>query len=69
MKGLSDDEAGEIFVQVLAASTPHRIRTEEPYWFPSYIYGVNNTGSATEGEKPRFPRLTRWRLEAQERVS
>jgi hypothetical protein len=67
-KGLSDDEAGEIFVQVLETSMPHRIRTEEPHWFPSYIYGVNS-GAEEKREDARFPRLTRWRLEGQDRIS
>lgn len=68
-KDLNDKEKGEVFVKVLQTSMPHHIRTEEPYWFPSYIYGVNNSGSATEGKEPRFPRFTRWRLEARERVA
>jgi hypothetical protein len=67
-KGLSDEEKGEIFVQVLNCSTPTRVVVEEPTWVPGYIYGLNNTGLEEIGDG-RFPRYRRWRLEASQPVS
>ncbi len=43
-KGLDDAERGEIFVEVLRASTSARVVVEEPTWVPGYIYGLNLTG-------------------------
>lgn len=63
VKGLGDEEKGEIFVQVLSATPATRIIVEEPSWVPAYIYGLNGTGKEDISEG-RFPRYKRWRLEA-----
>ena len=67
-KGLSDEERGEIFVQILSTTQPSQVAVEEPTWVPGYIYGLNNTGleSISEG---CFPRYQRWRLHTGEPVS
>jgi hypothetical protein len=64
--GLTDEERGEVFVQILDAGD-HRVTVDEPTWRPTYIYGLNSTGTEeiTDG---CFPRYTRWRLEASEEV-
>jgi hypothetical protein len=62
-KGLSDEEKGEIFVQVMQTSSATRVVAEEPSWIPGYIYGLNHTGKEDMREG-RFPRYQRWRLEA-----
>lgn len=62
-KGLTDVEAGEIFVQILNCSSAARVVVEEPTWVPGYIYALNNTGKE-EISEGRFPRYRRWRLEA-----
>ncbi len=67
-KDLDDAERGEIFVEVLRASTSARVAVEEPTWVPGYIYGLNLTGRE-ELSDGRFPRYKRWRLEAAERVT
>lgn len=67
-KGLSDDETGEIFVQVLGSEPSSRVVVEEPAWVPGYIYGLNNTGQEDISEG-RFPRYQRWRLEATQPVT
>jgi hypothetical protein len=67
-KGLSDEEKGEIFVQVLGSVPLARVVVEEPAWVPAYIYGLNNTGLEDISEG-RFPRYWRWRLEATEPVT
>lgn len=67
-KGLSDEEKGEIFVQVLGSVPSSRAVVEEPTWVPGYIYGLNNTGKEDISEG-RFPRYRRWRLEATEPVT
>jgi hypothetical protein len=67
-KGLDDAERGEIFVQLLDSGSPARVVVEEPTWVPGYIYGLNNTGKETLSEG-RFPRYSRWRLEAREPVT
>jgi hypothetical protein len=61
-KGLSDEEKGEIFVQVLRSMPAARVVVEEPTWVPGYIYGLNNTG-LEDIREGRFPRYRRWRLE------
>jgi hypothetical protein len=61
-KDLSDEEKGEIFVQVLQSFPSARAVVQEPIWVPGYIYGLNNTGLEDIGEA-RFPRYRRWRLE------
>jgi hypothetical protein len=66
-KGLSDDEKGELFVQILQDMPSSRVVVEEPAWVPAYIYGLNNTGQEDISEG-RFPRYRRWRLEATDRV-
>ncbi|MHB9133466.1 MAG: hypothetical protein ACYDBB_20565 [Armatimonadota bacterium] len=60
---LTDDEQGEIFIDILKSETPHQVMVEEPTWCPPYIYGLNNTGKERI-EDARFPRYKRWRLEA-----
>jgi len=65
--GLTDDEKGEVFVSILHADTPYHVTVEEPKWCPPYIYGLNNTGKE-RFEDARFPRYTRWRLEADGQV-
>lgn len=65
--GMTDDERGEIYVQVLNVSEPWRIRVEEPCWFPSYIYRLNGEPD-WRIEDARYPKLQRWRLELNERV-
>ena len=67
-KGLSDEEKGELFVQVLRDMPSARVVVEEPAWVPGYIYGLNNTGKEDISEG-RFPRYQRWRLEAPEPVA
>jgi len=67
-KGLSDEEKGEIFVQILDSTPSARVVVEEPAWVPAYIYGLNNTGKEDIREG-RFPRYRRWRLEATEPVT
>lgn len=67
-KGLSDEEKGELFVQVLRGTPSARVVVEEPTWVPGYIYGLNNTGREDISEG-RFPRYQRWRLEAVEPVA
>jgi len=66
-KGLSDEEKGEIFVQVLHSTHSSRVVVEEPTWVPGYIYGLNNTG-LEEIRDGCFPHYRRWRLEATEPV-
>lgn len=65
--GLTDDEKGELFVQILDAGA-HRVVVEEPTWRPSYIYGLNNTGKE-DIKDGRFPRYKRWRLEMADRAA
>ncbi len=65
--GLTDDEKGELFVQILDAGA-HRVVVEEPTWRPSYIYGLNNTGKEDIADG-RFPRYKRWRLEMADRAA
>ena len=67
-KNLSDEEKGEIFVQMLRSMPTARVVVEEPTWVPAYIYGLNNTGNEDIAEA-RFPHYRRWRLEATERVT
>jgi hypothetical protein len=67
-KGLSDEEQGELFVQVLRDMPSARVVVEEPAWVPGYIYGLNNTGKEDISEG-RFPRYQRWRLEGPEPVA
>ncbi len=67
-KGLSDEEKGEIFVQVLKSFPSPRVVVEEPTWVPGYIYGLNNTGLEDISDG-RFPRYRRWRLEIAEPVT
>lgn len=65
--GMSDDERGEIFSQVVDTSAPWRVHIGEPTWIPAYIYGMN--GEAGQSlTTARYPRLRRWRLELAERV-
>jgi hypothetical protein len=66
-KGLSNEERGELYVHVLRQSAATRVVMEEPAWIPGYIYGLNYTGKE-ELKDGKFPRYTRWRLEALERV-
>jgi len=66
--GLSDEEGGEIFARVLECSAPSCVKVEEPFWFPSYIHGINGNKEQTFGEAV-FPKLQRWRLEARERIA
>jgi len=65
--GLADEERGEIYAQVLDVSGDWRVRTEEPYWFPSYIYGLNGA-AGQKFEDARYPKQQRWRLELTERA-
>lgn len=67
-KGLSDEEKGELFLQVLASIPAARVVVEEPAWVPAYIYGLNHTGRERLSDG-RFPRYRRWRLEAPQRIS
>ncbi|MBI4026319.1 MAG: hypothetical protein HY360_15145 [Verrucomicrobia bacterium] len=67
-KGLSDDEQGEIFATVLDSSHASRVSVREPYWFPSYAYGLNFTGRENFRDA-KFPRYRRWRLEMAGRVT
>lgn len=67
-KGLDDLERGEIFVEVLRASTECRVVLEEPTWIPGYIYGLNLTDREDLSDG-RFPRYKRWRLEAVDRAA
>ena len=67
-KGLSDEETGEIFVQILSDEDESRVVVEEPGWVPGYIYGLNNTGQE-EIADGCFPRYLRWRLEARQPVA
>jgi hypothetical protein len=65
--GLTDEEKGELFVQILDAAGPYQVVVEEPTWRPSYIYGLNNTGKE-DIKDGRHPRYKRWRLAATERA-
>jgi hypothetical protein len=67
-KGLDDAEKGEIFVRVLNSCPSARVVVEEPSWVPGYIYGLNNTGQEKQSDG-RFPRYSRWRIEACETVT
>lgn len=58
---VSDGEKGELFVESLPTDVETRVTIDEPYWFPSYTYGVNFTGRE-ELRDGHIPRFKRWRL-------
>ena len=66
-KGLGNEDRGELYVRTLRSSCETKVLIEEPAWIPGYIYGLNYTG-LEEMKDGRYPRYSRWRLEAVNRV-
>jgi len=66
-KGLTNDERGDVRVQVLDVSEAWHVQVEEPVWFPAYIYGLNGV-AGQRFEDACYPKLQQWRLALNERA-